>query len=164
MSEHVLNIGGKEYRTEVKELSSGRAKVLVNSVEYDVDIVALGRKKAFVAEPPQRAALPPPPVAAPVPVGTPAPARAVVHKPAPMAAGQSRVVAPMPGAIFQVRVKEGQSVQAGQVLIVMEAMKMESPVNAPINGTVARILVREGDNVGEGDVLVEISRPEMTTL
>jgi biotin carboxyl carrier protein len=70
----------------------------------------------------------------------------------------------MPGAIFQVRVKEGQSVQAGQVLIVMEAMKMESPVNAPINGTVARILVREGDNVGEGDLLVEISRPEMTTL
>jgi len=163
MSEHVMNIGGKEYRAEVKELSSGRAKVLVNSVEYDVEIVAVGRKKAFAQEPPQRAALPPPPVAAPVPVGVPAPAR-VVHKPAPMAAGQSRVVAPMPGAIFQVRVKEGQSVQAGQVLIVMEAMKMESPVNAPINGTVAKIFVREGDNVGEGDVLAEISRPEMTTL
>ena len=163
MSEHVLSIGGKEYRTEVKELSSGRAKVLVNSEEYDIEIVALGRKKAFVTEPLTRAALPPPPVAAPAHAGAPAPARAA-HKPAPMAAGQSRVVAPMPGAIFQVRVKEGQSVQAGQVLIVMEAMKMESPVNAPINGTVARILVREGDNVGEGDVLVEISRPEMTTL
>jgi glutaconyl-CoA decarboxylase len=162
MTEHVMNIDGKEYRAEVKELSSGRAKVLVNAVEYDIELVAVGRKNKSVQEPPPRAVLPPPQIAtldqATAPVQP-------AHRPAPpMAAGQSSVVAPMPGAIFQVRVKEGQSVQAGQVLIVMEAMKMESPVNAPINGTVARILVREGDNVGEGDLLVEISRPEMTTL
>ncbi|MCL1893742.1 MAG: biotin/lipoyl-binding protein [Holophagaceae bacterium] len=162
MSEHVMNIGGKEYRAEVKELSSSRAKVLVNSVEYDVDLVSLGRKKVFAQEIITRpvASLPPPVVAT---QSQTAPAQAP-QRPIPMAGGPGNIVAPMPGAVFQVRVKEGQQVQAGQVLIVMEAMKMESPVNAPFNGTVTKILVREGDNVGEGDLLVELARPAMTTL
>jgi len=62
------------------------------------------------------------------------------------------------------RVKEGDKVQAGQVLLVMEAMKMENPVTAPFNGTVSKVHVREGDNVGEGDLLVEVARPEMAML
>ena len=160
MSEHVMKIGGKEYRAEVKELSSGRAKVVVNSVEYDVELVSIGRRKISAQETAYRPAVPPPPIAAPV-VQASAP---IQRRPAPMAAGQGNIVAPMPGAIFQMRVKEGESVQAGQVLLVMEAMKMENPVTAPFKGTVTRILVREGDNVGEGDLLVELARPEMTTL
>jgi len=159
MSEHVMNIGGKEYRADVKEISSSRAKVVVNSVEYDVELVSLGRKKVFAQEAVVRPAVPPPVIAAQT--ATPA---AAPQRPIPMAAGEGSIVAPMPGAVFQVRVKEGQQVQAGQVLIVMEAMKMENPVNAPFNGTVTKILVREGDNVGEGDLLVELARPAMTTL
>ena len=158
MSEHVMNIAGKEYRTEVRELSSGRAKVVVNSVEYDVELVSVGRKKAVPPEPAPRPAVPPP-VVVPLPDTTPVPRRSV-----PMGAGASSILAPMPGAIFQMRVKEGDGVQAGQVLLVMEAMKMESPVTAPFNGTVSRILVREGDNVSEGDLLLEVARPQMTTL
>ena len=161
MSEHVMKIGGKEYRAEVKELSSGRAKVVVNSVEYDVELVSIGRRKIAAYDAAARPAVPPPPIATPAAVQASAP---VHHRPAPMAAGQGNIVAPMPGAIFQMRVKEGESVQAGQVLLVMEAMKMENPVTAPFKGTVTKILVREGDNVGEGDLLVELARPEMTTL
>jgi len=161
MSEHIMNIGGKEYRVEVKELSSSRARVIVNSVEYDVDLVSLGRKKIIAHEAVARSAMPPPVIATPTQVSAPAPAP---QRPIPMAGGPGNIVAPMPGAVFQVRVKEGQQVQAGQVLVVMEAMKMESPVNAPFNGTVTKILVREGDNVGEGDLLVELARPAMTTL
>jgi len=159
MSEHVMNIGGKEYRAEVKELSSGRARVVVNSVEYDVELVSIGRRKVMEYAPTTRPVVPPPP-----PVTAPVVSAPVHHRPAPMAAGQGNIVAPMPGAIFQMRVKEGDSVQAGQVLLVMEAMKMENPVTAPFKGTVTKILVREGDNVGEGDLLVELARPEMTTL
>jgi len=155
MSEHVMNIGGKEYRAEIKELSSGRAKVVVNSVEYDVDLVSIGRRDHTIE--------------APRPILTPSAAPSVqaapaLKRPAPMAAGQNGITAPMPGSVFQMRVKEGESVQAGQVLLVMEAMKMETPVAAPFNGTVSKILVREGDNVGEGDLLVELARPLMTTL
>ncbi|MDR2697434.1 MAG: biotin/lipoyl-binding protein [Holophagales bacterium] len=156
MSEHVMNIGGKEYRAEVKELTSERAKVVVNSVEYDVNLVSIGRKEITISD---TALRPPPPP--PVPTGIPTPA---LYRPAPMVAGQSSIVAPMPGAIFQIRVKEGDNVQAGQVLLVMEAMKMENPVTAPFNGTVSKIHVREGDNVGEGDLLVEVARPKMAML
>jgi biotin carboxyl carrier protein len=159
MSEHVMNIGGKEYRAEVKELSSGRARVVVNSVEYDVNLLSIGRKEINLADTPTRSVPPPPIITVPVHVPTPA-----LHRPAPMVAGQSSIVAPMPGAIFQMRVKEGDKVHAGQVLLVMEAMKMENPVTAPFNGTVSKIHVREGDNVGEGDLLVEVARPEMAML
>jgi len=81
-----------------------------------------------------------------------------------VAAGNGAITAPMPGSIFQMKTKEGATVQAGQVLLVMEAMKMENPITAPYNGTVTKVFVREGDNVGEGDLLVEVARPEMTTL
>jgi acetyl-CoA/propionyl-CoA carboxylase biotin carboxyl carrier protein len=55
-------------------------------------------------------------------------------------------------------------VQAGQSLLVMEAMKMENVVPAPHNGTVRKIFVAEGATVGEGEPLIEVARPEMTTL
>jgi glutaconyl-CoA decarboxylase len=160
MTEHVLKIGGKEYRAEVIELTSGRAKVVVNEVEYDVELVSLGRKKIAPMDIASRPAVAPPPS----PIHAPAPAVQAPQRTVSMLAGQSAVLAPMPGSIFQMRVKEGQQVQAGQVLLVMEAMKMENPVNAPIDGTVAKVLVREGDNVGEGDLLIEIARPQMTTM
>ena len=74
------------------------------------------------------------------------------------------VVAPLPGLILRLQTKEGESVQAGQPLLVMEAMKMENVVPAPHNGTVKKIYVAAGDNVAEGDILVDVPRPEMTTL
>jgi len=160
MSEHVMKIGGKEYRAEVKEISSSRAKVVVNSVEYDIDLVSIGRREIDLTIPNRPVSLPPPVPVAPVQVA-PQPA---LRRPSPMVAGQSNIVAPMPGSIFQMRVKEGDKVQAGQVLLVMEAMKMENPVTAPFNGTVSKVHVREGDNVGEGDLLVEVARPEMAML
>ena len=65
--------------------------------------------------------------------------------------------APMPGRILSVRVADGARVAKGDVLVVLEAMKMEHAVRAPKDGTVARVLVSEGRMVGLGDVLVEMS-------
>ena len=107
------------------------------------------------------------PVAAPVaaaPVAAPAPAPAPVAAPAPapvaaapVAAGAGSVVCPMPGTVFKIRVAVGQQVAADEELVVLEAMKMESPVYASTAGTVSAILVKEGDAVSEGQVLVQLS-------
>lgn len=156
MSEHVMKIGGREYRAQVKELSSERALVTVDGVDYTVDLVQVGRKRITAMEVVRPAA----PLPSSAPVATPAAPR----KPHPVGAGQGAITAPMPGSIFQMKVKEGDQVQAGQVLLVMEAMKMENPITAPYNGTVTKVFVREGDVIGEGDLLVEVARPEMTTL
>ena len=75
-------------------------------------------------------------------------AAAPAAKPAAAApAGGAQVKAPMPGAILDVRVQNGQKVKMGDVLVILEAMKMENEIQAPCDGTVAGINVRKGDNV-----------------
>ncbi|HPW54467.1 MAG: biotin/lipoyl-binding protein [Thermoanaerobaculaceae bacterium] len=157
MREHVLRIDGHEYRAEVKELTPERAVVVVDGKEYGVDLVQIGRRR--VSGEVARVAPAPPPSAPPVVV-----VPSAVARPAAPAAGGGGITAPMPGLIVAVKAKEGETVQAGQTLLVMEAMKMENAITAAYAGIVARIYVREGDSVGEGDLLVDVSRPKMTTL
>ncbi len=68
--------------------------------------------------------------------------------------GESR--SPMPGAIVEVFVSPGETVEAGQKLLVLEAMKMQHPVTAPFAGTVAEVPVAKGDQVGDGQLLVRV--------
>jgi biotin carboxyl carrier protein len=70
----------------------------------------------------------------------------------------------MPGLVVAIKVTPGDTVQAGQPLLVMEAMKMENAITASYNGTVTKIYVREGDSISEGDLLVDVARPKMTAL
>ena len=72
-------------------------------------------------------------------------------------AASQRVVAPMPGSVLSVRVADGDMVEAGQVLVVLEAMKMENTVPAPGPGRVERVLVAEGQQVQRGEPLVELA-------
>ena len=72
-------------------------------------------------------------------------------------ASAARVVAPMPGSVLSVRVSEGDAVEAGQVLVILEAMKMENTVPAPAPGRVAAVLVEPGQQVQRGEALVEIA-------
>jgi biotin carboxyl carrier protein len=96
--------------------------------------------------------------AAPV-ASTPAPAAAPAPKaaPAPSAAGSVAVDAPMPGNILDVKVANGATVKSGDVLIVLEAMKMENDIVAPQDGTVASINVNKGDTVEAGQTLITLS-------
>ena len=73
------------------------------------------------------------------------------------AAGAVQVNSPMPGNILDVKVSAGQAVQAGDVLVILEAMKMENEIVAPQDGTVASINVHKGDTVNSGDTLVSMN-------
>ena len=93
-------------------------------------------------------------VYAPAPVAAPAPAAA----PAPQAVSASgtQIVAPMPGSIININVSAGQAVKAGDVLIVLEAMKMENDITAPCDGVVKQIVTAKGATVNTDDVLLVI--------
>ena len=128
-------------------------KITLQGKTYEVGVEFVdGAAPATAAPAPVQAA---PAVAVAVPVAAPAPAPAAAA-PAAVAGGQS-VTSPMPGLVMKVRVTVGQQVTADQEVLVLEAMKMESPVYAPGAGTVASILVKEGDAVSEGQVLIQLS-------
>jgi acetyl-CoA/propionyl-CoA carboxylase biotin carboxyl carrier protein len=80
------------------------------------------------------------------------------------AEGAAVLIAPMPGRVIAVRAREGQSVAAGEVVAVIEAMKMEHAVAAPIDGTVERVMVAEGDQVERGAVVAELGPGDGHTL
>jgi len=77
-------------------------------------------------------------------------------KPSRKMAEEGAVVAPMAGKIVSVKVKEGDSVKLGDVLCILEAMKMENEITAPKTGTVQSVNISEGMGVSEGDILIII--------
>ena len=91
-----------------------------------------------------------PAVKAEAPVAPKAPA-------APAAAGATKVTAPMPGTILQVKVAPGQAVKKGDVICVLEAMKMENDIPAPCDGVVASVNAQKGASVNAGDVIASIN-------
>lgn len=123
-------------------------RITVNGNTYDVAVEELGAGVAPVS----------PVASAPVQASAPAPAAAPKAAPAPSAAqGGTKVTSPMPGNIFDIKVNVGDKVDANQVVIVLEAMKMENEIVTPVAGTVASINVNKGDAVNSGDILVTIA-------
>ena len=84
------------------------------------------------------------------------PAAAPAAAPAAVPAGEGVVKAPMPGNINEVRFQAGQTVKAGDVVIILEAMKMENEIVAPAAGTLKAVFVQKGGTVNTGDALFEI--------
>ena len=128
-------------------------KVTLNNRTYEVEVEAgkamlLDEYEAYAPAPAASAA----PAAAPAaPAAAPAPAA-----PASLAAGET-VNAPMPGNILKVEVKQGDAVKAGQILVILEAMKMENEIVSPKDGTVAQVVTKVGDKVDTGAALVVIA-------
>lgn len=126
---YVVTLNGKNYEVEVNE-----TEAVVTNVSDTVYAPA--------------------PVAAPAPAAAPAPEAA----PAPQAvsAQGTQIVAPMPGSIININVSAGQAVKAGDVLIVLEAMKMENDITAPCDGVVKQVVTVKGATVNTDDVLLVI--------
>ena len=132
-----------------------RYSITVNGTVYDVvveeaDASGYTAPAAPVAAPVQAA-----PTAAPAaPVAAPKPA------PKPVAAGSTgatQVTAPMPGTILDVKVSVGQSVKKGDVICVLEAMKMENDIPAPADGVIASVNVQKGASVSANDILASLN-------
>lgn len=122
---------------------------IVNGKTYEVEIerVSTGRSIGHAAAPAYAAA----PASAPAA----APAAAAAPAPAPAASGGA-IVSPMPGSILDVRVNVGDTVAEGQVIVMLEAMKMEIEIKAETAGVVSAVNVKKGDMVESGSVLVTL--------
>lgn len=129
-------------------------KVTLNGKIYEVEVE---KGEAMIrAEYDAAAPVAPAPAAPAAPVAA-APVAAPAATPAPVAAGEGVVQSPMPGNINAVKFSAGQSVKAGDVIIILEAMKMENEIVAPKAGTLKGVFVTKGATVNTGDALFEIA-------
>ena len=135
MAKYVVTLNGKNYEVEVEK---NTAKITNTTAAA-----------APAAAPAPKAAPAPAPVAAPAPAPAPAPVAA-----AP--AGGANVTAPMPGTVLHVVAPVGTAVKAGDVILILEAMKMENDIVAPCDGTVASVAAK-GTSVNTDDVLATLS-------
>lgn len=125
--------------------------VTLNGKVYEVDVE---RGEAILVNMYDYA--PPAPVQSVSPVAA-APAVAVPQAAVTVALTGELISAPMPGNILDVRVKAGDTVKAGQIMIILEAMKMENEILAPRDGTVAQVAVSKGNTVNTGDSLLSLA-------
>ena len=151
MKKYSLKINGNPYEVKIEDIneSSTMARVTVNGTKYDVEIE--GGKASVIKKPAV--------VAAPEATGlSVTPKTPIATKPAAPAAAASglKVTCPLPGTILSINVKEGDTVAAGQTVVVLEAMKMENNIDAERGGVVKQVLVQTGATVMEGDVLLVI--------
>ena len=135
MAKYVVTLNGKNYEVEVEK---NTAKITNTTAAA-----------APAAAPAPKAAPAPAPVAAPAPAPAPAPVAA-----AP--AGGANVTAPMPGTVLNAVAPAGTAVKAGDVILILEAMKMENDIVAPCDGTVASVAAK-GTSVNTDDVLATLS-------
>jgi glutaconyl-CoA decarboxylase len=147
MATYRVKSQGQEYSVTVIDSATGGATVTVEDQDFSVEYVGGETSPAPQASAPSAALAIPAPMAPPS--STPAPAAAP-------AAGQGSVVAPIPGKVVAIDVKVGDTVSANQVVLKLEAMKMENDIVAPISGKVVEIAVSEGSEAAAGQLLMSI--------
>ena len=153
MSKYQYKVQGVDYEVDIEEVEGNIAKVNVNGIPFEVEL----QKPINAAKHPTLAKTKveaPKPAAASKPAAAPAPAPAAA--PAAAAGNGTPLKAPLPGTVTDVKVTVGQQVNAGDVVLVLEAMKMQNNIEAENSGTVTSVLVKAGETVMEGTVLLTI--------
>jgi biotin carboxyl carrier protein len=165
MRRYTIDVGGKSYVIDIQELTLERFQVLVDGQAFEVRLAAEESLSGGAVTPEivPLASLPMPAgPAAPAGDGARPPAPTGPPPSAPAAPGQSpdgyaTVRAPMPGTILAIGVAAGDSVESGQPVLTLEAMKMQNILRAPRAGVVAAVLVQPGQPVGHGDALIQLA-------
>ena len=137
MKKYEFKISGNTYSVKIKSFEDSKATVEVNGSVYEVELKQEVRSTKT------------PKLIRAQPLATPPKSMAP-------ATGLKKVLAPLPGLIFKLKVKEGDQVKMGEVLFVLEAMKMENNVLAEKEGTIKNVKIKEGDAVLQGDLMLEI--------
>ncbi len=143
MKEYKYKINGNTYKVAVGDIDNGIAEVEVNGTPYKVEL----EKKETVKV-----------VSAPRPSAAPRTqsGEKVITKPTATSTGAYQIKAPLPGVVVSIAVKVGDSVKAADVVLGLEAMKMENAIHAGRDGKVAAINVNVGDSVLEGTALITL--------
>lgn len=152
MTKYQYKVQGIDYEVEIEEVEGNIAKVNVNGIPFEVEL----QKPINAAKHPQ---LSKPKMEALKPVAAAAPATSAAPTAAPQTAatGAGKAIkAPLPGTITDIKVQVGQQVNIGDIVLVLEAMKMQNNIEAEYAGTIASIAVKAGDTVMEGSVLLTI--------
>lgn len=131
-------------------------KVTLNGKIYEVEVTECDAKVTGVSQVPVSAVAAPAPVAAAPAAPAAAAPTAAPAAPAASATDGTPVKAPMPGTIIAVKKNAGEAVKAGDVVVVLEAMKMENDIVAPCDGTVKAIVAAKGASVNTDDVIAVI--------
>ena len=130
MKEFKFKIGGQDYAATVEDLKDGQMKVTVNGQTYQVEVPQTKAQGPRVAMAPAA--------------------------PAVQASGAKDVKSELPGTVTKINVAAGQHVKRGEVLLVVEAMKMANDIVSEVDGTVQKVAVTVGQSVNQGDLLVEM--------
>ncbi len=144
MKEYKFKINGNNYNVLIEDFGETTASVEVNGTPFQVEYEKQVNKPAIKVIRPS----------APQTI-TPSPGRDATSTPAPSAGGTT-ITSPLPGVVFDINVKEGDTVKAGQTILVLEAMKMENAIETSVDGVVKSIKVNKGESVLEGAPLVII--------
>lgn len=146
MKKFKFKINGKNYNVEIEESDDNKFSVNVNGTDYSVEMEEEIKKTSVF---PQRN---------PSTASSQQTKSAAAASPKPASTGKpgKTVNAPLPGNILEIKVKRGEKVKTGDVVLIMEAMKMENNVTSEHDGVVSEVLVNQGQAVMQNDVLIEI--------
>ena len=150
-------VKGVDYEVEIQDIEGNIANVTVNGIPFEVEMkqpVKAGKQKVKLSE--ERRAEESEERRVKSEESNSSSASAASTSSAPTAGVGKPVVAPLPGTINEIKVKVGDKVNAGDTVVILEAMKMQNNIEAETSGTITGINVNKGDAVMEGDTLVTI--------
>ena len=157
MAKYQYTVKGVDYEVEIQDIEGNIANVTVNGIPFEVEMkqpVKAGKQKVKLSE--ERRAEESEERKVKSEESNSSSASAASTSSAPTAAAGKPVVAPLPGTINEIKVKVGDKVNAGDTVVILEAMKMQNNIEAETSGTITSINVNKGDAVMEGDTLVTI--------
>ncbi len=140
MKTYKMKINGEKYNAKIKKYKNFQVVVEVNGIDYEIELEKGDRRKPEIVRSQKTQ-----------------PALDIVKVPSkPVVTTAGSVLAPIPGLVLKILVEKGDNVNAGDPVLILEAMKMESEIASTATGIIKKIRVKEGASVQEGEVLIEV--------